>query len=409
MKIAVVVSEFPTISETFIINQVVYLLDQGHDVTIFAIHKGYPSIEHRLITEYNLIEKCKFLLLPEKNYLKRTLQLCKMFFGANYVNWKAIFKIMRPVSDLRRNLRLFSFFRFQIILFDKFDIIHAHWAYNALDLALAKGESLYNAPLIVSFHGHDIIPTKIDSYKKTYRHFMKNVNLLIANSPYTKMLLEEVFNDKIIIKKLPVGLDTSKFSPGKIWYEGDTIKIIFVGRLINWKGPHIAIKAIEELVFKRGFKNIMLTIIGDGEEKESLIHMVEKLNLKDFVQLRGALTQEQIIDEMTNADLFLLPGITSPKDLRAETQGLVIQEAQSMQLPVLVSDAGGMKYGMIDGKTGFVVKEGDIIGFADKLEQLIHSRELRVSMGKFGRRFVQENFDLNVLGKDLLKIYNEAL
>ena len=84
------------------------------------------------------------------------------------------------------------------------------------------------------------------------------------------------------------------------------------------------------------------------------------------------------------SDLFVFPGIHD-KHGRAETQGLVLQEAQAMELPVIVSDVGGMKYGMINDITGFVVEEKNIAGFVDKIELLIADKELRKEMGKQGR------------------------
>ena len=76
-----------------------------------------------------------------------------------------------------------------------------------------------------------------------------------------------------------------------------------------------------------------------------------------------------------------------------------------MGLPVVVSDVGGMKYGLIPGETGFVVKENDISGFADAIEELILSKELGEKMGKRGREFVEKNYDSSVLVKKLLDLY----
>jgi len=107
---------------------------------------------------------------------------------------------------------------------------------------------------------------------------------------------------------------------------------------------------------------------------------------------------------MKEADIFILPGTTV--DGRAENQGLVIQEAQAMELPVIISDAGGMNEGIINGETGFVVKEKDIKAFADKVQLLADDRNLIKSMGKAGRIFVEQHFDSAVLNRKLLSIYS---
>ena len=110
---------------------------------------------------------------------------------------------------------------------------------------------------------------------------------------------------------------------------------------------------------------------------------------------------------MDNSDIFLLPGIHDEITGRAENQGLVIQEAQAMNLPVVVSDAGGMKYGLINNETGYVIKEKNIDEFVEKLNILIDNPFLRLSMGIKGRKYVVENFDSKILYKKLISYYIE--
>src|SRR5690606_21303860 len=105
-------------------------------------------------------------------------------------------------------------------------------------------------------------------------------------------------------------------------------------------------------------KEFELLIIGDGPDYNFLQSMINDLNLENIATLLGSMTQERIKDYFSSSDIFLFPGICDPDTRRCETQGLVIQEAQAMEVPVVVSDVGGMKYGLIDGVTGFVVKEG---------------------------------------------------
>ena len=80
-----------------------------------------------------------------------------------------------------------------------------------------------------------------------------------------------------------------------------------------------------------------------------------------------------------------------------------------MQLPVIISDAGGMKYGIMEGETGFVIKEKDLNAFADKIEYLLKNPDLREKLGEKGREFVVENYDTKVLGNRLEVLYFELL
>jgi colanic acid/amylovoran biosynthesis glycosyltransferase len=61
----------------------------------------------------------------------------------------------------------------------------------------------------------------------------------------------------------------------------------------------------------------------------------------DKFKYHGSLTEDWVIEVMSNCDIFILPGIYDSQG--SVSQGLVIQEGQSLYLPVVVSDAGGMK------------------------------------------------------------------
>ena len=181
---------------------------------------------------------------------------------------------------------------------------------------------------------------------------------------------------------------------------------MFCGRLIKLKGADLAVNILNELI-NRGNKNIFLEIIGEGELRGEIKKSIKIKGLESFIHLKGKQTQEEIINSFESADLFLLPGIKDPIDGRCEAQGLVIQEAQAMELPVIVSDVGGMKYGLIPNKTGYVVKENDINGFADSIESLINDPQKAENMGKEGRKFVKDNYDSSILVDKLLAIYHK--
>ena len=135
---------------------------------------------------------------------------------------------------------------------------------------------------------------------------------------------------------------------------------------------------------------------------------VQSNDLHGIVKFHGSKSQIEIKDFMSNSHIFIFPGIIDENG-RCENQGLVIQEAQAMQLPVVTSNVGGIPDGLINGKTGFVVDEGNIDGFVSKILWLIDNPSSRKKMGKAGRQFVVENYDSSILGEKLLDIYYNSL
>lgn len=408
MKIAIVVGTFPTISETFIINQIISLIDKGHKVKIYALYKGNTCKVHKVITKYELLNKVTYKPYFPKNKIKRVLKFFKFVFVNFFlIDWKLLIKSVNFFKYGKKTLNLELFYESKWFLFkDKPDVVHVHFGVYAVNIAeLKKKGFLSNSKFIVSFHGFDINPSKIEYYKTYYKTLLDQVDTITVNTLYTKNLLLKVKPNLKNIEILPVGLNTNLFKGSEVVKENDVFKILYCGRLVAFKGSNLTIDVVKELL-NRGINNIELKIIGEGQLKLQLENKIKQFELEKFVSLMGSLTQEKIKIIMDNSNVFLLPGIYDSFDGRAENQGLVIQEAQSMELPVIVSDVGGMKYGLIENKTGFVVKENDIKGFADAIETLIKNPKLVNSMGKCGREFVKNNYDSNVLVDRLVSIYN---
>ena len=135
---------------------------------------------------------------------------------------------------------------------------------------------------------------------------------------------------------------------------------------------------------------------------------MQDYQLVNYIIFHGYLSQETIKKRFEQADLLIMPGRYDSEG-RAETQGLVIQEAQAMELPVVVSDVGGMKYGLLPGESGFVIQEGEITGFSQVIEPLIYKSKLKTSMGIKGRKYVVEHYEIQILANRLLTIYNNVL
>jgi len=258
-----------------------------------------------------------------------------------------------------------------------------------------------NTGFVTSFHGVDISPKLISEYPSFYKNLFKEVDLITVNSEYTKSLLQKI-SSLNKVRMLPVGLDTSYFKKSEK-IKNKNFTILFVGRLVEFKGPIIALKIINEII-RRGYPDVKIKIVGEGELMNDLLNYINQNKIEKNVELLGALPQKRVKQLMDTSDLFLFPGIQDNNG-RAENQGLVIQEAQAMELPVVISDAGGMKYGILDGETGFVIKEKDIDAFADKIEFLVNNKNKRLEMGKNGRAYIIENYDSVILGDKLVEYY----
>jgi colanic acid/amylovoran biosynthesis glycosyltransferase len=410
LRIGIVVDSFPTISETFILNQIIDLKNLGHEVSILTFHCDKSGIAYEQVREHYLDKMIQKFVFPPQGLLKR-IALVNQIIWRNllHLNFKELIVSLSPIRHGKQALNFSTFFEAQwFILNSRFDIIHAHFGHNGAFIGnLKKLGFLKNTKLITTFHGYDISPNQIPLWEEKYKELFMQSSFVTVNSQYSEDIIRKI-NQRALVKRLPVGVDTEFFKP-KQKDSSSTFRILFCGRLISLKGPHLAIEIMKQLINEDKIENIILNIVGGGDLLNELENQVSTNRLIDYVLFHNKTSHTEVKELMQQSDLLVLPGITDKSTGRAETQGLVIQEAQAMEIPVLVSSAGGMKYGLIDNITGFVVEEGDINGFCKRIIQLKDDKELRIQMGKKGRAYVKENFERRILLEDLLDEYNKIL
>ncbi|GGC30071.1 hypothetical protein GCM10011386_22630 [Parapedobacter defluvii] len=406
LNILFIVPDFPLISETFIVNQIIYLLDNGHNVKLLAYNQPNHPI-NRKVAEYRLIEKTTFLGIP-RSPTKKIAKFCKLFFQQRGASAFKSFNIFRFKFSV---LTLSPFFKYVALkdVDDNYDIVHAHFGFAS---ELFFDGSFFGffgtSKLVVTFHGYDMHPGDIAKNRKRYKRLFQHNTLITVNNEYGKALLAKINPNYKNIKLLPVGLDTEYYKPIATKDQQQEVTVLFCGRLIALKGCLLVVEIANALVNQGSRKNMRFNIIGEGEEFDRIEKLIANYNLNGYVSLLGMKTQDEVIHSMKHSDIFILPGITEESG-RAETQGLVIQEAQAMELPVIVSDAGGMKYGVLDGITGFVIQENNINKFCDSIALLADNPDLRLKMGCAGREYVKQHFDSQVLGRNLEGYYYKLL
>ena len=148
-------------------------------------------------------------------------------------------------------------------------------------------------------------------------------------------------------------------------------------------------------------------MVGDGDQKELLNEKIKAEDLNDIVMMTGVQTRDEIKTHLSNADVLIMTG--REMDGLAETQGLVIQEAQLCGLPVIIANVGGMREGIIENETGFVVVADDISAYVENINFLYDNPELKIKMGAAGKQFVTTNYDSKILNKRLIDIYETEL
>ncbi len=135
-----------------------------------------------------------------------------------------------------------------------------------------------------------------------------------------------------------------------------------------------------------------LVILGDGPLLSRLKEKAARLGLGNSVEFLGRRSQQDVADWMARAWLLAVPSITA-SDGDAEGLPTVLFEAAAGRLPVVASDHSGIPEAVVDGKTGFIVPEGEAGPLAARMLDLLRSPDLRSAMAGAARRLAEERFD----------------
>jgi colanic acid/amylovoran biosynthesis glycosyltransferase len=402
MKIAFIVNLFPKLSETFILNQITGLLDMGHEVEIFAEYNPQEEKIQFDVKKYNLMEKVHYFNIPNSK-IKRLLKAIYLLI-TNLHN--GLLKILRSLNIFKyrgKALSLWPLYRIIPFLDKEFDIIQCHYGSYGNIGAYLKQIGI-KGKLVTMFHGCDI-RLGIEKGKDNYHQVLKYGDCFLAISEYNYRNIIGFGADPKKVILHPVGIYVDKFPYRKQINEvkiPKTIIIITIARLVEEKGIEYGIKAINKLLKSNNRTNLKYRIIGDGGLEDNLRKLVEELNLSKLVEFLGSMEQEEVIREMLNSHIFLLPSI-------AEALPVVLFEAQAVGLPIVSTNVGGVSQAIIDGKSGFLVPERNVDALAEKLRYLIEHPELWSEMGRYGRIFVEEKYDVKKLNKRLVQVYQDLL
>lgn len=409
MKIAFLVGEFPTLSETFILNQIIGLIEMGYTVDIYAsIRRNDPKV-HPDVEKYDLLSRTYYATPIPKNRFLRVLKAIKLFLS-NF--FKAPQVILKASNVIKHNKHLGPFtLLFAVIpwlqkgLF--YDIVHCHFGWNGLIGTGLKDIGAIRGKLVTTFHGMDVNVTPRQHGADVYKQVFQKGDLFTVNTEFTKHKTIALGCPPKQLIKLPVGFEISQYEFCERKLDaGKPVTVITVARLAEKKGIEYGIKAIAKVV--KRYPNIIYKIVGGGILKASLEQLISDLRISENVRLLGWMTQEQVRQLYTDSHIFMLPSVTAANGDQ-EGQALVLQEAQAIGLPVLSTWHNGIPEGLLDGVSGFLVPERDVDELANKLIYFVEHPEVWVQMGRAGRAYVEERYDIKMLNKQLVTRYKQLL
>ncbi len=339
MRILFMINRFPWYTKSMIVNQLVGLLDLGHDVHLFAKEKMNGYQLDSAFKKYNFSKNIYY-----KNFPK----------------------------DLNS---------YDIIVFQDGNI--------AKEFCHIKQKYGLTAKLVTFFRGADVT-NKNQALSNRYKNLFDCGNCFLPVCEYFSFRLRVL---GCPVEKIAVhysGVDCKKFVfHGRIGSK-NKICLMSVGRLVEKKGLRYAIEAVAKLVKK--YPKIKYIIVGDGKERANLTRLIKKLGVQNNVKLLGWKTQEAIVKLLHESDIFVLPSITTSS---GSEEGIAnaLKEAMLCGVPVISTFHAGTIELIDNDVTGLLVQQRDVMSLVKAIKNLIDHPHKRKAFSRAGRKKVERMFD----------------
>ncbi|MEZ5552340.1 MAG: glycosyltransferase family 4 protein [Pseudomonadales bacterium] len=387
-KIAYMMSRFPKLTETFVLDEMLEMQRQGVAVEVFPLWRERAQVIHP--DALPLVARAHFLPLLNLEILR------------DLIYWlvRSPRKLLQALATLiRENCRSVRFLAGSLVIFPKactmakrmeiagVSHIHAHFASHPAAAALVIGR-LTGLTWSFTAHGSDLHREQAMLGQK-----VREASFVVTISDYNRRFILDRLGSqqesKIRVVHCGVDADSFKIQP----VHSAALEIVCIGTLHEVKGQRYLLEACAKLT-TRGVQ-WHCHLIGDGPDREQLIALVGKLGIPDRVTFHGACDREQVRRLLAGMNLACAPSVPT-SDGRREGIPVALIEAAACGLPLVASRLSGIPELVLDNQTGMLTEPGDSEDIARVLEILARDPSTRKRLGEAAAANVRENFSLQV-------------
>jgi glycosyltransferase involved in cell wall biosynthesis len=349
MKIAYVLAEYPSRSETFVAREIAALRERGFEIEIWALRAGDGARKISFSNQVRLMMKLR---------------------GASQTHWEDIGRewARREHSALQ-------------------DVAHIHAGWASFPAAIARGAAgVLRKPWSFSGHARDL--------------WVEGVNLSVAlqaakfaavcTREGAQFLKNQAPHNAHKILYAPHGIDLSQFSFTAARKLHSPVRLLSVGRFVEKKGIENLLPALALLQNSPRYQ-FHLTLIGDGPLRRKLHKKVQLLRLQEGVTFMGALPLSGVLRTMQTSDLLIQSSVRAQD---GDRDGLpnVLLEAAACGLPIVGTRAGAIE-DFLDESCAWLWSRGDLPD-AELITRAIELYPQSLAKAQAARRRVEDKFDI---------------
>ena len=399
-------NSFP--SDTRVKNECDILQKAGYIITVVAWNKKSER-------KAEIIDGIQVYRIPQLDLFKKTPKENPTFLCRLWLKIRAFLGYMLEYMYFTSACYVMSLF---VAIKHGFDVIHAHNPPDTLFLVAALYKP-FGKKFI--FDHHDLSSELYQSRYGAKQGFITQVLLFLekcslkmaditiaTNESYKQIQIErgKVKPQNVYVVRNGPNLNRLVQMPlNERLRSMNKYILCYIGCLNPQDGVDYLLRSLQYLAFKLNRKDFYCVIIGSGDSLEYLRTLAVKLGLDSCVEFTGFIPDEDLLRNLSTADICVDPDPSSP--LNDVSTWIKIMEYMAFGKPIVTYDLKETRFSAQNA--ALYVEPNNEMEFAKGIAKLMDRPDLRRIMGEFGQQRVERELQWDVVGKNLLRAYEELM
>ena len=391
MNVLYVVNRFPKLSESFVINEIHELERRGHRIAVFSLREPEIDMQHEEVED--LDATVGYLPDPGVQSALRTP-------GTWCLDAAVLRRMLHASSPIHHAGSAYitgHLLRFVRSLEFEIDHIHGHFL-NWPKLAADYVASSLGVTWTTTAHAYGLYSSPNE---RLLRLLSDKMDRVVTISEYNRKYLREEVGTSSPVDVVHMGIDPSKFEPT------DSVvpnRVLTVARFEEKKGIPDGIEAIGRI--RDEVPGLEYHIVGSGEQEELIRDRIESLGLEETVSILGHVSDERLIRELDEAEVFLLPCVIA-SDGDRDGIPVALMEAMAMETVPVSTTVSGIPELIDHGTNGLLAEPGDVSGLSELLSGYFDDATGELSRTA-ARKRVTEAFDVRTCVDELTGVFRSC-
>lgn len=404
MRTAVVTTYFPSVSQTFVLDQITGLIARGHDVDIYALapEPNSAAVVPRA-ERHPLADRTHYQPRTPRRSLGIALGIPALLAGA----WRG--RAKEALRTARRAPGRLS------VLYEgapflgrgPYDAILCHFGTNGQRALRVRDAGMVKGPIVTAFHGADMSRHIRIHGPATYSDLFARGDLFLPVSAFWANRLQELGcpPERIVVHHMGIDLARFRFTVPRMPTSDQPVRVVCVARLVEKKGLPYAIRAVA--ASRRDGVDLVLDIVGDGPLRAELESLIAELGMSNAIRITGARARDDVARIMAAAHLFAAPSVIA-RDGDMEGIPVALMEAMASGVPVVATRHSGIPELVEDKVSGLLVAERDTEALGAAFRWLVDHPDRWLPMATAAHEAVEQRYNGATLTDELVALLERS-